>query len=193
MSAGARPRPESVDPQVEVDADPVEIARSIALGQLTAAPRTRAQLADVMRKRGVPVEAATEVLDRFDEVGLIDDAAFAQAWVSSRQAGRGLAPRALAGELRRRGVPEPLIADAVDTLDPDAVESAARTLVTRRLRAMTGLAPEVQLRRLVAMLARKGYSGDLALRVARDAVRATPADPDTADLDAADLDAADSV
>lgn len=156
------------DDPTEPMADPVSVARSIGLDLLDAAPKTRAQLADAMRRRGVPDGAAAEVLDRFCEVGLIDDAAFADAWVTSRQAGRGLAPRALANELRERGISQELIADALGRVDSDDVESAARDLVTRRARSSTGLPTQVRMRRLVAMLNRKGYSGELAVRVVRE-------------------------
>ncbi len=131
-----------------------------------------------MRRRGVPDDAATEVLDRFGEVGLIDDAAFAEAWVTSRQAGRGLAPRALANELRERGVSQELIADALGRVDSDDVESAARDLVTRRARSSVGLPTQVRMRRLVAMLNRKGYSGELAVRVVREVLAVDDSDAD---------------
>lgn len=149
-------------------ADPASVARSIALDLLTAAPRTRAQLGEAMRRRAVPADVAAEVLDRFGEVGLIDDAAFAQAWVTSRQAARGLAPRALADELRKKGVDEPVIAEAVSAVPRDDVESTARALVRRRTRSMIGLPTEVKVRRLAGMLARKGYPGDIAIRAVRD-------------------------
>ena len=158
---------EPVDPY-EPMADPTSVARSIGLNLLDAAPKTRAQLAEAMRKRGVPDDAANEVLDRFEQVGLLDDAAFANAWVTSRQSGRGLAPRALGNELRQRGIAEPLIAEAVGSVDSDDVEAAARDLVTRRARTTAGMPNAVRMRRLVAMLNRKGYSGELAVRVVRE-------------------------
>ncbi|HEY2306223.1 MAG TPA: regulatory protein RecX, partial [Streptosporangiaceae bacterium] len=79
------------------DAEPgsEEAARAICLRLLTAGPRTRAQLATALRKRRIPDEVAEAVLSRFTEVGLIDDAAFARAWVESRHHSRGLARRAL--------------------------------------------------------------------------------------------------
>jgi regulatory protein len=165
---GSRNEPgELIDP-AEPMADPTSVARSIGLNLLDAAPKTRAQLAEAMRKRGVPDDAANSVLDRFEEVGLIDDAAFANAWVTSRQAGRGLAPRKLSNELRQRGVAEPLIAEAVGSVDSEDVEAAARDLVTRRARATAGMPTVVRMRRLVALLNRKGYSGELAVRVVRE-------------------------
>src|SRR5690606_41228674 len=101
----------------EPRADPVERARAICLRLLTGTPRTRKQPADALRKRDIPDEAAEEVLSRFEEVGLINDGAFADAWVESRHHGRGLARRALARELRTKGVDPTLIDAAVSQLD----------------------------------------------------------------------------
>jgi len=137
---------------------------------LTLAPRTRAQLADALRKRNVPEEAAEAVLSRFTDVGLIDDVAFARAWVSSRHAGRGLARRALAAELRRRGVDDEVVSDALETLAPEEEAETARRLVARKMAATRGLDPTVRTRRLAGMLARKGYSAGLAFRVIREAL-----------------------
>ncbi len=159
--------------------DPVERARAICLRLLTGTPRTRRQLTDALRKREIPEEAITEVLDRFEEAGLIDDAAFAAAWVESRHHGRGLARTSLARELRTKGVAAPVIAEAVAQLDPEREEETARALVERRLRSTRGVEPVKRLRRLVAMLARKGYAEELALRVVREALAAQAADGGT--------------
>ncbi|MEU8195501.1 recombination regulator RecX [Microbispora amethystogenes] len=153
-------------------ADPEAVARAICLRLLTMAPKTRAQLADALRKRDVPEEAATAVLERFSEVGLIDDEAFAAAWVTSRHAGRGLARRALAQELRRRGVAEETVEDALERLDPDEETETARRLVERKLAGTRGVEPQARMRRLVGMLARKGYSPGLAFRIVREAIEA---------------------
>jgi regulatory protein len=140
---------------------------------LTLAPRTRAQLADALRKRGIPDEAADQVLSRFEDVGLIDDAAFARAWVESRHYSRGLSGRALSAELKQRGVDPAEIRAAIDEqLGPEAEVSAARRLVGRRLESTRGLPPEQRTRRLAGMLARKGYPAGLAFRVIREALEA---------------------
>jgi regulatory protein len=145
--------------------DPESVARRIGLDLLDRAPRTRSELAKAMAKRGVPEDTATTVLDRFTEVGLVDDAAFASAWVDSRHRGRGLARRALAAELRARGVSAEVAGDALSSVSVDDETVAAQALVRRRLRSMTGLTREVRTRRLVAMLGRKGFDGSLAYRV----------------------------
>ncbi|MER6046983.1 recombination regulator RecX (plasmid) [Streptomyces sp. BHT-5-2] len=160
---------------------PEEQARAICLRLLTGRPRTRRQLADALRERGIPDEAADEVLARFEDVGLIDDAAFADAWVESRHHGRGLARRALARELRTKGVDSALIDQAVGRLDPEQEEATARELVDRKLRTTRGLDRDKRLRRLAGMLARKGYPEGLALRVVRRALEEEGEDPEILD------------
>lgn len=153
-----------------MQADPVSVGREICLRALTMAPRTRGELATAMRRKGVPDEAAGEVLIRLQAAGLIDDQAFADAWVSSRHGSKGLARRALAGELRRRGVGDDLVATALGQVDDDDELVAATALVRRRLASTAGLPTPARVRRLSSMLARKGYSGGVASRVVRDAL-----------------------
>jgi regulatory protein len=155
--------------------DEAEVAREICLRQLAVRPRTRAELAKALAKRGISDETAAQVLDRYDEVGMIDDAAFARAWVSSRHHGRGLARRALANELRQRGVAGDTVSEALDNVDDDTEAATARALVDRKLRVTTG-SPESVYRRLVGMLARKGYPAGLAYRVVKDAMAAQSAE-----------------
>ncbi|MEU0228307.1 recombination regulator RecX [Streptomyces sp. NPDC006284] len=164
--------------QGEPPRDPVEQARAICLRLLTGTPRTRKQLADALRKREIPDDAAEEVLSRFEEVGLINDGAFADAWVESRHHGRGLARRALARELRTKGVEPTLIDAAVSQLDSEQEEETARDLVDRKLRATRGLDRDKRLRRLAGMLARKGYPEGMALRVVRQALEEEGEDTD---------------
>jgi regulatory protein len=153
--------------------DPAARARQVCLRLLRLSPRTRAQLADALRKRGIPDEAADEVLGRFEDVGLIDDAAFARAWVESRHHSRGLAGRALSAELKQRGVAADEIRAAIDEqLSPEAEAAAARVLVDRRLSATRGLPADQRIRRLAGLLARKGYPAGLAFRVIREALEA---------------------
>ena len=156
--------------------DPEGVARSVALRRLAAAPQTRAQLDQAMKKKGVPEHVRERVLDRCGEVKLIDDAAFAAAWVESRHAGRGLARRALSHELRQRGVPSGVAERAVEALPAEREEERARELVAKRLASSRGLDPAARNRRLVAMLARKGYPAGLAYRVVREGLESEGVD-----------------
>jgi len=128
----------------------------------------------------VPDEIATRLLDRFEEVGLVDDAAFAQACVSGRQQGKGLAPRALAQELRRKGIDDETARTALAGVTEDDQDAAARALVRRRLRSVRGLDQVTAIRRLTGMLARKGYGPGLAFRVVKDELGADLAEDDGA-------------
>lgn len=121
------------------------------------------------------------MLSRFVDVGLIDDAAFADAWVESRHHGRGLARRALVRELRTKGVDSAVINEAVGQLDPEQEEETARELVARKLRSTRGLDRDKRLRRLAGMLARKGYGEGMALRVVRQALEAEGEDTEGLD------------
>ena len=179
-----QPAPPPDDPAAGPPADPEAVARTICLRLLTARPRTRAELAKALRARRVPDDAATAVLDRLGEVGLVDDDAFAAAWVSSRHVGRGLGRRALAAELRSHGVAAPTVSAAIAGLDPEAEVETARRLVRRRLAALSTAPADVRLRRLLGLLARKGYPPDVATRVVREALADSAGDAQAAALDA---------
>lgn len=153
------------------DADPEAIARKILLDALTGQARSRKELADKLAKKEVPDEIAHRLLDRFTEVGLIDDEAFAKAWIESRQPGKGLATRALAHELRRKGIDDQVARDALAEIDPDDEAASARQLVRRKLRSVRGLDQQKATRRLVGMLARKGYGAGMAFAIVKDELK----------------------
>jgi len=163
---------DSDDRRDDPDADPTEVARTICLRLLTVRARSRAELGEALAARGVPESAAVTVLDRLAAVGLVDDRAFAEGYVRSRHRDRGLAAREISRQLRDRGVEDSVITAAVSEVDGAAEAEVALRLVTRKLRSMTSLAPEVKTRRLVGMLARKGYSPSMAFQIVRDAVGA---------------------
>lgn len=146
-------------------ADPAEVARLIVLRQLTRGPRTRAQLAEACRRRDVPEPAAEQVLDRFTELGLVDDGAFADAWVQSRHGGRGLSRRALRHELKHRGVADDTIEAALRQIDGDDERAAAVELVRARLPGLGRYDQATQRRRLQGLLVRRGYSPGVAVSV----------------------------
>lgn len=173
---GAVPRVDPVAPShdADADADAEAVARAIVLRQLAMAPRSRAQLADKLRAKDCPEEIAEAVLDRFTQAGLIDDRAYAEVLVRSRRETKGLARRALAHELRRKGVADDIVEDSLEQIEDPDEEEQARRLVDKRLRTLHGLDATVQTRRLAGMLARKGYSSSLSYRIIRDALADAP-------------------
>jgi regulatory protein len=157
------------------------VARTILLDALTGQARSRKELRQKLAKKGVPDELAERLLDRFTEVGLVDDEAFARSWVESRQRSRGLARRALAQELRRKGVADETARTALDDLDPEQEEQAARMLVRKKLRSLRGVDQATATRRLAGLLARKGYPAGLAFNVVREELGAPDGD-DASDM-----------
>jgi regulatory protein len=145
-----------------------EQARALCLRLLTARARTRAELAGQLEKRGYPGDVSGKVLDRLGEVGLIDDAGFARQWVESRRANAGKGKRALAAELRTKGLDNDVITAALNGIDASAEHDRAVTLVQSRLRRenLDGDQTKVA-RRLVGMLARRGYNQSMCFDVVK--------------------------
>lgn len=167
-SRGRRKPPPEDRAAAVPEADPEAVARKILLDQLTGAARSRAELAKKLEAKEVPQEIATRLLDRFTEVGLIDDQAFAESWVLGRQRAKGLAPRALSMELRRKGIDDAVAKDALDLIDEESQIEAARALVRKKIRSLRRVDRTTATRRLVGLLARKGYGGSIAYGVVKE-------------------------
>lgn len=165
---GLPDEPDADDRDLGPPADPEGVARTIVLTKLTGQARSRHELATALADKGVPPEVAAAVLDRFEAVGLVDDAAFADTWVQSRLATRGLSRRALHHELRRKGVDDEVIAESLEQIDSDTEFEAARRLVERRVASMRNLPADVRFRRLTGLLARKGYAAGVTFGVVRE-------------------------
>lgn len=153
----------------DADADPEAVARAIVLRQLTNSPKSRQQLARKLAERNVPEAVAEAVLDRFEEVRLVNDTEFAEMWVRSRSQGRKLARGALRRELADKGIDPGTAEEALGQVSDEDERQAARELVARRLRAGVDLGNREErdkhTRRLAAMLARKGYQPSMAFRI----------------------------
>jgi regulatory protein len=142
-----------------------EQARALCLRLLTARARTRAELAGQLAKRGYPNDVSTRVLDRLADVGLVDDVDFAEQWVHSRRVNAGKGKRALAAELHTKGVDNDVITSVLGGINPDAERVRAEQLVRKKLRR-ENLSDEVRvIRRLVAMLGRRGFDQSMAYDV----------------------------
>jgi regulatory protein len=177
MRTADRPTPGS-PADLQPEADPEQVARTILLRRLTAAPRSRADLRADLVKRGIPEEVADRVLDRFEDVGLIDDAEFARLWVESRHRSRGAARSVLRQELRNKGITDDDAGPALGQIDGDAERERAVRLVQDKSRALSRVEPAVRTRRLVSMLQRRGYSAGLAYAVVREVVGELASDGD---------------
>ncbi len=152
------------------EADPYSVTREIALKALDRRAYGRVELGQYLARKGAAEDVIEQVLERFESVGLIDDDAFAAQWVDSRHRGRKLPRRALVAELRRKGLDEEVIADAVAPIDGEAEWEAARQLARTKARGLQHQPDEVVLRRLVGVLGRRGFSSSMAWSVAREVV-----------------------
>lgn len=169
MVQRAAEEPEGLAPRDDPPADPVAVAREIALRQLTVRARSRAELQQALRGRGVPPEAIREVLDRFAEVGLVDDQAFASQWVEAGQR-RQRSRAGLRHELRGKGVDADTVSEAVASVSDDDEYAAALALARKRAAGLASVEPAVRHRRVLGALARRGFASGVAHRAAREAV-----------------------
>lgn len=160
-------------------ADPVAVAREIALRQLSVRARSRSELEKAMAARGVPQDVADQVLDRFTELRLVDDAGLARDWVDSAER-RLRSRRAIEKELRTKGVDAETIAESLAAADPEAEYRAALAVARKRLRALTAVEPSVCRRRLAGALVRRGFSPSLVTRVLSEVC---DGDEETNDID----------
>ena len=145
--------------------DALSEARNIALRQLANSPKTRQQLEKTLLGKDVLPEHVAEVLDRFTEVGLVDDLAYAHLFVRSKCATKKISRSSLMRELRAKGVADDLALAAVAMISDEDEYQLARDAAEKKLRSMRGLNREVVSRRLFSMLARKGYSSAIAVKV----------------------------
>lgn len=123
--------------------------------------------------KGFAKDVAERTLDRLTEVGLIDDSDFAMQWVQSRHTYSGKGRQALADELRRKGVPSEIAIAALDTISTDDEHARATAMVRRKLRTIPAdVERDKKIRRLVGMLARRGYPQSIAYTVVKTEIDA---------------------
>ena len=143
-------------------------ARNIVLNQLNFMPRSRKELETTLAKRHIEPDVAKNVLDRFEEIGMVDDAAFAELLIRSRCNTKRVSRSVLRQQLRQKGVNQEIIEEALLVVSDADELRIATELVERKARSMSRLEPEVRKRRLFGLLARKGYNTSIALRVIQD-------------------------
>ncbi|MFZ9542958.1 MAG: regulatory protein RecX [Candidatus Nanopelagicaceae bacterium] len=148
--------------------DYVGAAQTICLNALAVRAKSRGELAAQLKRRGIPLDVATEVLDRLERSKLINDLDFARAWSKSRLSSKKISKRVLAQELRRKEVADDLIAIALDEISSDDEYEAALQLGERKARSLQNYAEDVRERRITSALARKGYNYGIISRVLKE-------------------------
>ena len=148
----------------DAHAQAVETAREIVLRRLDRSAAPRAALAELLERKEVDPRVASEVLDRLEAAGVIDDTAYAARLARTRFAEKGAARRAIAEELRRKGLGESDVAEALEQISSEDEDSAALALARKKLSATGHLPWEVRRRRTAAVLGRKGYSREVTMR-----------------------------
>ena len=148
--------------------DYVGAAQTICLNSLAVRAKSRGELAAQLKRRGIPLDVATEVLDRLERSKLINDLDFARAWSKSRLSSKKISKRVLAQELRKKEVADDLIAIALDEISSDDEFEAALQLGERKARSLQNYAEEVRERRITSALARKGYNYGIISRVLKE-------------------------
>ena len=148
----------------DAHAQAVEAAREIVLRRLDRSAAPRAALAELLERKEVDSRVASEVLDRLEAAGVIDDTAYAARLARTRFVEKGAARRAIAEELRRKGLGESDVAEALEQISSEDEDSAALALARKKLSATGHLPWEVRRRRTAAVLGRKGYSREVTMR-----------------------------
>jgi regulatory protein len=151
-----------------------DAAKQVLLRRLSNAPRTRKELAKDLKDKDISDEVASVALDRFEEVGLINDQALASNYVSSQHERKGLGKNALRQQLRAKGVSDDVALEAISQISDDQEFQAAFALACKKIRSLQKDDAKTQLRKIVGVLARKGYSSNLAFRVAKEVITDLP-------------------
>lgn len=149
--------------------------RKRALGLLDQRARSRHELRGRLLDLEFEERLVDEVLDDLAAVHLLDDETFAREWVRQRHARRGKSARVLNRELTDKGVDAATRAAALDQIDPEDEEATARELARKKARSVKA-APsdraekDKALRRIVGVLARRGFNQSMSLSLAREAL-----------------------
>ena len=151
-----------------------DAAKQVLLRRLSHAPRTRKELAKDLKDKDISDEVANVALDRFEEVGLINDQDLASNYVSSQYERKGLGKNALRRQLRAKGVSDDVALEAISQISDDQEFQAAFALACKKIRSLQRDDAKTQLRKIVGVLARKGYSSNLAFRVAKEVIKDLP-------------------
>ena len=152
----------------ESERDYAGAAMTIATNALAMRAKSRGELAAQLKRRGIPLDVANDVLDRLERSKLIDDLEYARIWSRTRLSSKKISKRVLAQELRKKEVAEDLISIALDEISTDDEYEAALQLGERKARSLANYAEEIRERRITSALARKGYNFSIISRVLKE-------------------------
>ncbi len=147
-----------------------------ALRLLSGRARSRREIESALRALGIADAVRRGIVEALQEAGLIDDARFAREFVLARKDTRRVGPHRLRADMAKLGLPRAVVDQALASYGADEQEALARTLVERTLRGSS--IDEKAVRRVVALLKRKGYDYAVVNRVAYDLARKIPRTPD---------------
>lgn len=169
-----RPAPEAPEQAGGPDADPMEVAREIALRRLTMRDHSRNELDQALAAKDVPDDVREQLLDRFEELGLVNDQAFAESWTRARRSSRKLSKSAVRRELQSKGVEREVIDEALEPIEHDDEVALATELARKKWRQVHSLPREVAYRRMAGQLARKGFASSVVGQVLREVMDSDP-------------------
>ena len=160
--------------QISEEIDQNQIAKQVLLRRLSNAPRTRKELAQDLKKKKIEEDIAKQALDRFEELGLINDQTYSENFVANTHERRKLGKKALKQQLRSKGVSEETANQAVLQISDEDEFKSALALALKKIRSIQKDDPQTQIRKIVSLLARKGYSSSLSFQVAKQVINDFP-------------------
>lgn len=164
------------------EADPYTRAKTIVYNQLAYSAKTRGQLRKKLQSEGFEAELIEPLLDKFETAKLIDDAEYAETFVRQKSRTKKLSRAALRRELAERGVRGEEAENALAQRTDEQEREDAAELVRKKLRPGMDLSDRAEkdrvTRRLLGMLARRGYSSSVSMSVIREELAAYGAEDD---------------
>ena len=149
-------------------------AKTIVYNQLAYSAKSRAQLHKKLESKGFEAELIEPLLDKFEAAHLIDDAEYARSFVTQRGTGKKLSRSALRREHKERGITGDLAEEALAARTDEDERRDAAELVRKKLRPAMNFSDRTEkekiMRRLVGMLARRGYSSSVAFSVVKEEI-----------------------
>ena len=168
MSGHAGRGPTAAKAAAAKNMDPAEHAREIAIRLLTHSPRSVAQLRERLLARDVEPHIVDEIVERYREVGLLNDPELAATIARTRHRERGKSRRAVRQELQLKGFEADDIDAALEQISDDDEHEVARELAFKRWGQLESIDRDKRVRRVVSMLGRRGYSPSLAFALVRE-------------------------